>query len=419
MFEMHSSADILVMKSQHDTRLRIILALCLGFAPAGVQAVGFRLPNQDPDAIARGNAFAATADNPSAIYYNPAGITQLEGQNVRAGLYLVSGGYTYESPSGGEWKADKEWQPVPQFYYAFTPKESPLSFGLGVYAPYGLSINWGQDTPFWTEAEKGSLLYLTINPVIAWKILPSLSVAIGPTINYSDADFQRGIASPFPGFIPNGQFRLQGSGWAYGFNAGILWQPHEKWSFGVNYRYPTKVDYQGTSETTPTPPYPASTSSSASIQYPQYIVGGISFRPTKDWNFEFDVDWTDWHNVNEIVIKDTAFGSQVWPLNYQSSFMFEVGATRQLGKGFFASLGYFYSQQTSPNQDFNPAIPDTALHLGGVGLGYKGKAWDFSLAYQFGYNPGREVTGDTSFPDANGTYKVFNQAVNLAATFKF
>src|SRR6266576_5722952 len=55
--------------------------------PISAKAVGFRLPNQDPEAIARGNAFVATADNPSAIYYNPAGITQLEGNNLRAGIY--------------------------------------------------------------------------------------------------------------------------------------------------------------------------------------------------------------------------------------------------------------------------------------------------------------------------------------------
>jgi long-chain fatty acid transport protein len=44
-------------------------------------ADGFRLPDQDAFATARGEAFAATADNASAIYYNPAGITQLEGWN--------------------------------------------------------------------------------------------------------------------------------------------------------------------------------------------------------------------------------------------------------------------------------------------------------------------------------------------------
>ena len=68
------------------------------FLSTDAVAVGLRLPNQDPEAIARGNAFAATADNLSAIYYNPAGITQLEGDQVRAGLYLISANTKYTSP---------------------------------------------------------------------------------------------------------------------------------------------------------------------------------------------------------------------------------------------------------------------------------------------------------------------------------
>src|SRR4051812_341894 len=77
-------------------------------------AVAFRLPNQDPEAIARGNAFVATADNPSAIYCNPAGITQMEGQQVSLGLYMVSAGTEYESPTGAKAKTDTSFQPVPQ-----------------------------------------------------------------------------------------------------------------------------------------------------------------------------------------------------------------------------------------------------------------------------------------------------------------
>ena len=407
------------MNNRQNMRWSATLLGVLALWPVGASAVGFRLPNQDPDAIARGNAFVATADNPSAIYYNPAGITQLEGQNIRAGLYLVSGGYTYDAPNGGEWKANSDFQPVPELYYVFSPQNTPLSFGLGVYEPYGLASEWGDNTPFWTEAEKGQLLYLTINPVIAWKIHPTLSIAIGPTFNYSQADFQQGIQSPFPGLVPNGTFRLQGDGWDCGFNAGLRWQPREKWAFGISYHYLTTVDYYGTAETTPSPPYPPAVSTSASLRFPQFVVGGVSFRPTKNWNLEFDLDWTDWDNVNQIVINNTAFGPMVWPFNYQSSFMYEFGVTRQLGKGYFASLGYFYSENSSPDRDFNPIIPDTNLHLGSIGFGFKGKRWDWTVAYHFGYNPGRDVSNDQSFPLADGTYHVFNQAFNIAATFKF
>lgn len=411
----HQSAGQAVWRKRICTILPL-LTLILRH-PTTADAIGFRLPNQDPEAIARGNAFVATADNPSAIYYNPAGITQLEGQNIRAGLYLVSGGYDYESPNGNA-KVDSEFQPVPQLYYVAAPKNCPFAFGLGLYAPYGLSLDWGRNTPFNTIAEKGELTYLTINPVLAWRIHPTLSIGIGPTINYSKANFVQGI-----GIIPGDQLKLEGDGWDYGFNAGVRWQPHEKWAFGVNYRYLTTVDYDGTAKATTIPPLSGTTSSSAQIRFPQFIVGGVSFRPTENWNLEFNIDWTDWDNVNEIPIKNTPFGNQSIVLNYRSSFMYEFGVTRQLGRGYFASVGYFFSENSSPDQNFTPLIPDADLHLGSIGFGHKGKRWDWAAAYHFGYNPGRTVEGSQINPIsgqvADGEYHILNHAFNISTTFKF
>lgn len=392
------------------TRLLVVLALW----PALAGAVGFRLPNQDPEAIARGNAFTATADNPSAIYYNPAGISQLDGLNIRAGVYFVSAGVDYTSPSGATAHPSSDFTPVPQLYSTYSLKDSPFSFGLGLYAPYGLSLDWGQGGPLNTIIQKGELQYLCLNPVVAWKILPTLSIAAGPTINFSSASFQRGI-----GILPGDFFKISGDGMAYGFNAGIMWHPLEQWSFGLSYRNSTTVDYHGTSVTSPSPPYPPSNSASANINFPQYVVAGVSFRPTENWNIEFDVDWANWNEVKGIQFYGTAFGSQVLPLNYTSSFMFEVGVTRQLGKGYYASLGFFFSQNSSPDTAFNPAIPDSDLYLGSIGVGYKGKHWGWDVGYQFGYNPGRDVTGDIIYPQANGSYHILNHAFNIAATYKF
>jgi long-chain fatty acid transport protein len=66
--------------------LLCLLALLLARPAAGV---GIRLLNQGADAVARGNAFVATADDPSALFYNPAGITQLEGHHIQPGAYLI------------------------------------------------------------------------------------------------------------------------------------------------------------------------------------------------------------------------------------------------------------------------------------------------------------------------------------------
>jgi long-chain fatty acid transport protein len=414
-------------RAQSYTRLSArgwyISLLLAGFIlfPIALGAVGFRLPNQDPEGIARGNAFAATADNPSAIYYNPAGITQLDGQQFRAGLYLISADTKYTSPSGAKAETDASFQPVPQLYYVNSLKNLPLSFGLGVYAPYGLSLDWGTHAPFRTLAEKGKLLYATVNPVVAWQVLPSLSLAIGPTINYSQVEFKRGV-----GFIPNDLFIVKGDGWDYGFNAGLMWKPHRMWSFGVNYRHGTEIDYSGHSETSPTapfPPYYPSTTTDASLRFPQFVAGGISFRPTEDWNFEFDLDWTDWDHLNETVFRgtpfhNTPFGDPVFVWNYTSSFMYEFGVTYQLGKGYFASVGYIYSENSSPDKNFNPVVPDSNLHLGNLGFGHHGQRWDWAISYTLAYNGGREVKSEAN-PLADGTYRTLNNALNLALTLKF
>ncbi|MHB8521754.1 MAG: OmpP1/FadL family transporter [Limisphaerales bacterium] len=390
--------------------LALTAALCWPESAAGV---GYRLPNQDPEGIARGNAFVATADNPSAIYYNPAGITQLEGQNAQAGIYLIKVGLTYDAPSGARVHNKSDFQPVPQLHYVFSPKDLPLSFGLGIYVPYGLSMEYPGDSPLRTAAIEGSLLYATVNPVLAWRINPALSVAMGPTLNLSQVRFERGI-SPLPA---TDLFKFKGDGFAAGFNAGIRWQPVEKWAFGAKYHSATAVDYEGHSEAIPYDPS-GSENTTANIRFPQFVVAGVSFRPTDKWNLEFDVDWTDWDSVKSIPFHGTFGGDQVFLQNGTSSFMYEFGVTRQLTRGYFCSVGYFYSEQSGPDSTFNPIIPDSALHLGGVGIGHRGKRWDWSLGYQFALGH-RNVANDTSNPAANGTYHILNHAVNLSAQFRF
>jgi long-chain fatty acid transport protein len=210
----------------------VLIGLGVGlFFARNAAAVAVRLPNQDPEAIARGNAFAATADDPAAIYYNPAGITQLEGENLSTGLYLISAGDKFESSTtGGTASTHSELQPVPQMYFTDSPRDSRFSYGVGVYVPYGLSLDWGPTPPFRDEAIKGNLLYTTINPVAAWRINDQLSIGFGPTINYSKVGFTQGI-----GLAPD-TFRFSGDDADYSFTGGVLWKPFEMLAFGVNYR---------------------------------------------------------------------------------------------------------------------------------------------------------------------------------------
>src|SRR5438874_12264697 len=85
-----------------------------------VFGLGFRIPNQDAEATARGNAFVATADNPSALYYNPAGITQIQGSEAQLGFHVIHVSSHFEGDAGTSSDLKFEVQSVPQFYYVLS-----------------------------------------------------------------------------------------------------------------------------------------------------------------------------------------------------------------------------------------------------------------------------------------------------------
>ncbi len=381
--------------------------------PGLVWGVGFRLPNQDPEAIARGNAFAATADNPSAIYYNPAGLTQLEGQNLQAGLYAITVNSRYKSPSGDRSETEFEIQGVPQFYYALSPQNKPFAVGLGVYAPYGLGLEWPETASFRTLALEARLTYACLNPVFAWQIHPTLAVGLGPTINVGRVRFRQGIRTPGDGF------EFQGDGVGAGWNAGVLWQPHPQWSFGVSYRSASSINFTGDSEPKP---YLSAERTSAEIDFPQFVVAGVSFRPNDRWNVEVDVDWTDWDALNTLVFRKPS-GDSPLPFNWRSSFMYEFGLTRRLSDGYFVSGGYFFSENSTSDRNFNPSVPDTDQHVFSLGVGRKGPRWSWAAAYQLITGPWRTVSQSESASligeSADGQYRFFNNAFNVSVNYRF
>lgn len=372
--------------------------------------VGVRIANQDPAAIARGNAFVATADNPAAIYYNPAGITLSEGHNVQVGLLAYLNIYVdYESPGGARTENDPVVIPVPQIHYSYTPKNSPVSFGLGVYAPFGLSVKWPDDSPFATGGLESKLTYMTVNPVVALKVHPTLSIAAGPTLNRSELELRQSI-----GMVPGDQFKFKGDDVGYGFTVGLLWQPYQEWSLGATYKSGVKIDHEGTASLTPTPTFPGSFKSTTPIDFPEIITGGISFRPTTNWNFEVDVDWTDWNSVSQLAVS----GVPAKRVDWVPSFQYMFGATRYLNDGYFISAGYYYSEKSTSERYFLPIVPDIDLHVGSVGVGRKGKHWRWAVAGQLIAGDWRTINNNVN-PTVNGRYRLLTPTLSASCGYHF
>jgi len=414
-----------VMKSAPIYRSFAYLSFLIALSATSF-GLGFRIPDQGAAATARGDAFAATADDPSAIYYNPAGITQLSGTRALLGGYAISLKTRVSLDAPGDnsdfHNINTHLQAVPTFFATWKPEGSRLALGVGTYVPFGFAITYPDDTPFRTIARKGSIQMTTINPTAAYQLTDTLSIGLGATINYGRAELDRGIV------IPGDNFRFKGDGVTYGFDAGIMWSPHRMHHFGLTYRSATRVDFSGHSSVdidsfkiaTPFGPFKVPGThtredADAVFDMPQTITFGYSFRPTEDWNFEFNLDWADWDKLNTVTLHQTS-GDVAIPFNWKSSFMYEFGVTKKFAHNFHASVGYVYSETSVPNESFSPAIPDSNRHIVSAGFGQSYDHFNWNVAYQYTYSPARSVVQGTT---ADGTYRFDSHAVTLSLGYNF
>ncbi len=93
-----------------------------------------------------------------------------------------------------------------------------------------------------------------------------------------------------------------------------------------------------------------------------------------------------------------------------------------LSNGWHASAGYIFNQNSVPDSHYATIAADQDRHFFSVGIGRKGKSYDFDIAYQFGWGPDRTVSG--SLPSAagqtaNGNWGLISQAVAVSLGWHF
>lgn len=426
----------LIMSRLHKYLPAVLIS---GICAGRVCANGFSILNQDAFATARGQAFVATADNPSAIYYNPAGIAQLDGDNLRGG----AGGYylntTFTAPIDNNpfnpgvtyHSAAYHYAAVPQGFYTHTFTNSPLTVGLGVYSPFGGNIDWPTDTGFSTIAIEGRLLYLTINPTVALKLSPHLMIGAGIMANYVNLYTEQSIAT-FQTLPPN-YFKFKGDGWSVGYNLGVLYQPAQWISFGGTFRSSAPVNLKGHTDYEDQFFIPPTTKpAEMALTFPAMVVLGISLRPTPQWNVEFDANYTEWESFGTTALDQggtPTFGvKQNITVNFdwRGSWTYEAGITRYFGKDWHVSAGYAFDENSVPSQYYTPFAADMDRQFFSLGAGFTGKTIDFDVTYQFGYGPGNTVhnsqpssSASTSNQTADGQYTFRSSALLISAGLHF
>jgi len=397
----------------------VILLLGVAVGPCPVFGLGLALPDQDAFATARGNAFVATANDPAAIFYNPAGISQLEGANVSLGGYGIMLSDRFNGP-GGSVNSKTIWSGVPQVFSTYSLSNYHLSFGLGLYSPYGLRMEWPNTAPFLAAGETGQIDYFTAAGTIAWQVLPTLSIGAGPTLNYSESDLKE-LVPLAPGYSFVNHFR--GRATAAGYTAGLLFQAAEHHFIGLTYRSATEMNYNGHATSLDAgPPFKANTAASADFHFPETLAFGYSYRPSEKWNFEGDLNWTDWSGLKNVplVSSPPLPAADTLAFNWKPSWMLDFGVTRYFGSDWRISGGYMFSENSVPDGNFNPLVPDSDRHIFSIGLGKRCGKFSWDAAYQLGWGPSRSVGSDATaggLPD--GKYQFLSHALTINCGYHF
>lgn len=455
--------------------LLIASAFLIGANPSMVSAGAFRIFDHSASATAQGGAFAAQADDPSAVYFNPAGMTQLSGIQTSAGTLLIGGATSFTSPSGatarGDFDGSVAFPPPSNFYITANLRKTGVallehfSAGLGVISPFGLLYGYSNDAPFATAALRQSLPLIDIKPTLAYKVNDYVSLGLGADI-YTFAPFLRSgevstsfLSSGGPGLPPPGTpMEITGSDTAAGFNVSALLTPLRNANgqpvvnVGLVYRTQATLHLDGQFLAGGIRVADASTT----LVLPQIFTAGIAVWPIRDnlreWKIELDVDYTGWKSVRNLDVHLSPGPTISFPQNWRSVYTIMVGTEYKwlnpaLLPNWEVALrgGYWHSQTPIPDQSFTPTIPDADQHAvsGGLGLLCKEsgrflgvipcgttngplflpKAIGVDMAYQAIFYEPRTVTGSQhpiAIPGVvNGTYNTTYHvgSINIRVNF--
>lgn len=361
--------------------------LMLGLALAGCvdlgQAAGFALVEQSASGL--GNAFAgqaASAQDASTIFFNPAGMTLLPDRQVVVAGHLIKPQFKFSgtSPlSGGNGGDAGDYAFVPNTYLAYrlTPD---VHLGLGVNAPFGLKTEYDNTWKGRTQAIKSEVKTINLNPSIAWKASETLSLGAGLNIQYAEAT----LSSATSAAIPPPVGTIKGDDYGWGFNLGALWQLSDATRVGLAYR--SEIDYtlEGTFKvngvTMVAPIH-------ARLTLPDSASLSLFHKLNPQWDLLADVTWTGWSDFKELrILRNNGSTLSVTDENWEDVYRYSLGANYHLNERVTLRVGVAYDQAPVSDAYRTARIPDgdrTWIAFGGQYRLSDRSALDFGYTHLF------------------------------------
>lgn len=376
--------------------LRAVFATVCLVTTVTASGAGFSIFEQGAKASGMAGAFVATADDPSAIFYNPAGLAQQRELSVLAGATFINfsneftGDPNSEYTSGTEGKYDRHTF-VPPNMYASLPIGDNLTVGVGVFAAWGLRTDWADPWVGRFVSRDADLKTTSVQPTIAWQTTNG-KLAVGAGVEYRRArvilnqNIPLPFLNPFTGRVTDiGNARLASDyGDDIGYNVGVLFKPSDRFRIGASYRSDMDIDLDGEADFTQistgnaqldaavAATFPHDDTISTTFPFPAVAAVGLAFSPSDRVLLEFDITHMTWSRFEALAVDfdDQPNRSFVREQNWDDSSAYRLGSNIEATPNWDVRLGLVYDENPQPVEAVSPLLPDADRIGATIGAGW-------------------------------------------------
>jgi long-chain fatty acid transport protein len=357
------------------------------FVPVVCFASGYALYEMNANGLAQAHALICRVDDPSAVWYNPAALTKLEGTQVYAsGTWIHTSG-EYTSLAGNSLDMEKGNFFPPNIYVSHQLSDDLVIAG-GFYVPFGLTTEWPQDSSLSYVSQRAELQTFYFTPSVAYKFTPNISIGGGLDLAFANVNLRRKIslAPLYPVTFDN---EIDGDGKDFGFNLGALIRTNKNLDFAITYKHKIDIDFDGNATFTNVPgmfraAFPDGPAS-VTLPMPSQLMFGAS-TTYENWSFEGNITWAKWSDFAALSVdfqNNTPFlRDQVTLRNYEDSWAIRFGVEYKFNEAIRLRGGYVYDQTPVPDKAVDPILPDGSRNGVALGLGYDQGAWRLDIGYQ-------------------------------------
>lgn len=391
----------------------IIVLLSL-VAPGTASGAAFLIYNQDARANGMGMAVASSIDNPSAVFYNPAQLPYRKGFGGSFGnTVIIPATYFEDSRTGKKTYAKAATHRLPSVFIKYTEKD--LSFGLGVFSPFGLSTQWPDNWTGKYAITFAEIKTTFVNPVIAYRVNDFLSLGFGISLVQSSVTMKNAVDLSSIG-LSDGRASLKGDGKGVGYNAGCTITLPAEFTLAFTYRSATPIRYKGKASLYMPPPLVSSaTRASTRITLPFLAVFGLA-KDVGPLTLEGDILYTGWSSLRGYsVASDDKTADAYYSKKWRNVPSFAFGFNYRWTKSFEIRGGYMHDRSPVPAQTLGPELPDATRNIFTLGTTIGNGPFKVDLGYQATFFEKADSTRSAALP--RGTYGNFAHLIFVSLIY--